>query len=199
MSLGSVGPPLLFAVVATVTPGGATTLATASGSQFGFRRSVPLMAGIALALASLAAAASLGLANALLAAPSLQLTAKIAGTAYLLWLARNIARSGVPKNAALKAPTSLVGGFVLLWLNPKGWARTMSAAATFTDSEGGPLHLAALLAGAFGLAAAASLTLWCSAGLLFARLLRTPAQWRVLNVVLAMLLVASVVPMWLER
>lgn len=136
MSFGSVGPPLLFAVVATGTPGGAMTLATASGSQFGFRRSLPLMTGIALALASLAAAASLGLANALLAAPSLQLTAKIAGTAYLLWLARNIARSGAPKNAALKAPTSLVGGFVLLWLNPKGWAMTLSAAATFTDSAG---------------------------------------------------------------
>jgi threonine/homoserine/homoserine lactone efflux protein len=42
----SLAPLILFAAVSTVTPGGATTLATASGAQFGFRRSVPLMAEI---------------------------------------------------------------------------------------------------------------------------------------------------------
>ena len=46
---------IVFVIVATITPGGATTLATASGTQFGFRRSVPLLGGIALGLASLAA------------------------------------------------------------------------------------------------------------------------------------------------
>ena len=30
---------IVFVIVATITPGGATTLATASGTQFGFRRS----------------------------------------------------------------------------------------------------------------------------------------------------------------
>ena len=34
-----------FALVATCSPGGATTLATASGAQFGFVRCLPLMAG----------------------------------------------------------------------------------------------------------------------------------------------------------
>ena len=40
-------PLILFAFVATATPGIATTLSTASGAQFGFRRSVPLMVGSA--------------------------------------------------------------------------------------------------------------------------------------------------------
>lgn len=51
---------VLFAVVAAVTPGGATALATASGARFGFRRSVPLLAGIAFGVASLAAASAAG-------------------------------------------------------------------------------------------------------------------------------------------
>ena len=51
-------PLILFAVVSTFTPGAATTLATASGAHFGFRRSVPLMAGAALGLASMAATAA---------------------------------------------------------------------------------------------------------------------------------------------
>ncbi|MGI4982844.1 MAG: LysE family translocator, partial [Janthinobacterium lividum] len=57
----------LFVVVATASPGGATTLATASGVRFGFARSMPLMAGIATGLALLAAVAALGLGALLLA------------------------------------------------------------------------------------------------------------------------------------
>ncbi len=44
---------------------------------------------------------------------------------------------------------------------------------------------------------ASSFRAWL-AGLLLARLLRTERQWRVLNAVLGFLLVASIVPMWLE-
>src|SRR5882757_11434401 len=93
---GSILPLILFALVSTLTPGGATTLATASGARFGFRRSVPLLAGIAMGLATLAAAAAAGLAGLLLAAPSLQLAMKLAGSAYLLWLAWTIGRGGPP-------------------------------------------------------------------------------------------------------
>ena len=53
MAFDAILPLVLFVVVSTITPGGATTLATASGAQFGFRRSVPLIAGIAAGLASI--------------------------------------------------------------------------------------------------------------------------------------------------
>ena len=113
--LPSIAPLVLFAVVSTVSPGGATTLATASGSQFGFRRSIPLMVGIAVGLASLAAGASAGLAGLLLAAPGLLLVMKAAGSAYLLWLAWKVARSGPPNlNANATVPTTLLGGACLL-------------------------------------------------------------------------------------
>ncbi len=85
--MSSILPLLLFVTVATFTPGGATMLATASGGRFGFARSIPLMLGIAIALASLAAVAALGLGKLLLAIPALQTTVKAIGSAYLLWLA----------------------------------------------------------------------------------------------------------------
>ncbi|MGF6756704.1 LysE family translocator [Paraburkholderia sp. GAS42] len=195
----SVAPLLLFAAVSTVTPGGATTLATASGAQFGFRRSIPLMAGIAVGLASLAAVAAAGLAGVLLAVPALELAMKLTGSAYLLWLAWKIGRSGPPRlDMQLAAPTSFIGGACLLWLNPKGWAMTLGAAASFSVLATGPLRLAALLGSAFGIAAVVSLSLWCVAGMVLARLLQTPRQWRVLNVALGVLLAASIVPMWRE-
>ena len=65
-------PLLLFVIVSTVTPGGATTLATASGANFGLRRSLPLIGGVAAGLASLAAVAATGSGALVLAVSSFQ-------------------------------------------------------------------------------------------------------------------------------
>ena len=188
---------LLFVVVATVTPGGATMLATASGARFGFARSIPLMLGIAMGLALLAAVAGFGLGGLLLALPSLQTAVKAVGSAYLLWLAWRIARNGPPDAGKGPArPITLVNGCLLLWLNPKSWAMTVGAAASFALLDSSPNRLAMLLGAAFGAAACASLMLWCALGVLLARLFRTPRHWRILNLAMGVLLAASVVPTW---
>lgn len=197
MSLEALLPLFLFVFVSTITPGGATTLATASGAHFGFRRSIPLIAGIALGLASMAACAAAGLAGLLLAMPSLQLAMKAIGSMYLLWLAARILGSGPPHaQATLAKPSSFIGGVWVLWYNPKGWAMTIGAAASFAALANGPTGLALLLGVTFGVFAVLSLSLWCAAGLLLARLLRTDGQWRALNIALGLLLAASIVPIW---
>lgn len=191
-------PLMLFVIVSTGTPGGATTLATASGAHFGYRRSLPMMAGIAAGLASMAAAAAAGLGSVLLALPALQLAMKVLGSFYLLWLAVRIGRGGKPGfDTAVQRPQRFVSGVWMLWHNPKGWAMTLGAAASFAALASGPVTLGALLGVAFGVAAMASLSLWCCAGLLFARVLRTERQWRCVNAGLGLLLAASIVPMWL--
>jgi threonine/homoserine/homoserine lactone efflux protein len=193
----SILPLLLFVTVSTVTPGGATTLATASGARFGFARSIPLMLGIALGLALLAAVAALGLSGLLLALPSLQTAVKALGSAYLLWLAWRIARSGPPNAGNGPArPVTLANGFLLLWLNPKSWAMTVGAAASFALLASSPNHLAMLLGTTFGVAACASLALWCALGVLLSRLFRTPRHWRMLNLAMGVLLAASLIPTW---
>jgi threonine/homoserine/homoserine lactone efflux protein len=191
-------PLFLFVIVSTVTPGGATTLATVSGAHFGYRRSLPYMAGIAVALASMAACAAAGLGSILLARPTLQLGMKAIGSLYLVWLAARLGRSGAPNlDAQLREPTGFATGVWMLWHNPKGWAMTLGAAASFAALASGPLQLGALLGVSFGVAAIVSLSVWCLAGLLLARLLRTDMQWRILNGALALLLVISIIPMWL--
>jgi threonine/homoserine/homoserine lactone efflux protein len=192
-------PLLLFVCIATLSPGGATALATASGSQFGFRRSLPLIAGIALGLATLAAAAAAGLAGVFLALPSFQMVLRGAGSAYLLWLAWKIARSGRPNlTSKTKKPLTFASGVMLLWLNPKGWTMTLSAAATFATLATSPAELAALLGVTFGVFATLSLSVWCVTGLLLARVLRTDQQWRLTNAVLGLLLAASIAPIWMQ-
>ncbi|MBZ9810193.1 MULTISPECIES: LysE family translocator [unclassified Mesorhizobium] len=190
-------PLILFALVATSTPGIATTLSTASGAQFGFRRSIPLVVGSAAGLATVTGAAAAGLAGLLLAMPSLQLAMKIAGSLYLVWLALKIGRAGAPKfDLTMVKPNSFLGGAGIQWMNPKGWAMGLGAAASFAALADGPARLALLLGSTFGLTAAFSLSLWCVAGMLLARLLKTERQWRALNILLGLVLAASIIPMW---
>jgi threonine/homoserine/homoserine lactone efflux protein len=199
MTFETLMPAALFALVATITPGGATTLATASGAHFGFSRSVPLIAGIAIGLGAMAAAAALGLGTLLLAAPIAQVAMKSAGSIYLLWLAIKIATSKKPHlNDQLARPTGFLAGAWMLWHNPKGWAMTISAAAAFATSTHGPVALAALLGSTFATAAVLSLSIWCKAGHLLGAALKTDRQWHILNFILSLLLVISIIPMWFE-
>ncbi|MBD1554582.1 LysE family translocator [Pseudomonas sp. C2L12B] len=195
--MDSVWPLAMFTVAATITPGGATTLATASGAQFGFRGSIPLMLGIATGLASMAAGAAFGLANVLHISPFLPLALKVAGTLYLLWLAWKIARAPAP-GAGTKAarPIGYIAGLWMLWHNPKGWAMTAGAAAAYANLASDPAQLAVLMGLSFGLAAAASLSLWCVAGRELARRINDPAHWRIVNGALGGLIAVSTVPMW---
>jgi threonine/homoserine/homoserine lactone efflux protein len=188
---------LLFALVSTVSPGGATTLATISGANFGFRRSLPLIAGIAGGLASMAALAGLGLAGLLLALPSLAVVMKLLGSAYLLWLAWQTARRGAPRLDGSVKPNGFVTGVWMLWHNPKGWAMTTGAAATFVALASSPAQLGALLGAVFGVFALLSLSLWCVAGFVLARMIRSHHQWRTINISLGLLLALSIVPVWL--
>ncbi|MBB3607864.1 LysE family translocator [Rhizobium sp. BK602] len=197
MTIESLLPLILFALVSTITPGGATTLATASGAHFGFRRSIPVMAGCAVGLGSIACAAAAGLGSLLMALPALQVVMKALGSLYLVWLAVRIGRSGPPRIAgSVVKPTSFAAGVWMLWYNPKGWAMTVGAAASFAALASSPAVLAVLLGSTFCLVAAFSLAVWCALGRLLGRLLKAAWQWRVLNISLACLLVMSIIPMW---
>lgn len=188
---------ITFAIIATISPGGATTLATASGVQFGLTRSIPLIFGIAFGLASLNGAVSGGLGGLIKTFPQIQLTLKIFGSAYLLWLAWTIAHLGSPKTSGkADTPIGFIKGLLLLWLNPKAWTMAVSAAAAFASMSDNPQRLAIFLGTVFGVAALLSLTLWCIGGQWLSFYLKTEKQWRFVNIALGLLLAISIIPMW---
>jgi len=190
---------LIFVAVATVSPGGATTLATASGMRYGVRRSVPYILGIGVGLGSMAVASMLGLAALLLAMPTLELAVRAAGSAYLLYLAWKIATSGPPSGGAdASRPVSLLGAVGLTWYNPKAWAITMGASSSFAHLVSWPPGQVALMGVTFLAFATTSMTLWCATGHALGRVLKSERQWLVLNLTMGLLLAASIIPMWLE-
>lgn len=194
----SLAPLLLFALVSTATPGAATTLATSAGANFGLVRSLPMISGFAFGLGLVAATSAAGLGAILAALPALQTAMKVIGTLYLLWLALRTARSAAPKSGnGTQRPIGFLTCVSLLLYNPKAWAMSTSAAASFATLASGPLTLGLLLGGTFCIVAGLSLVTWCVAGQMLARLLKTEKQWIFLNFFLAVALVLSIVLMWL--
>ncbi len=188
-----------FAIVATASPGGATSLATASGAQFGFRRSLPLILGIASALALLVAASGTGLATTILAFPFLEFGMKVAGSAYLVWLAFIILKAGPPTaaNVSDAAPIGFLGGAMLLAVNPKAWAMAVGVASSFSGISDSPAALAAIFGSVFAIAATLSLSVWAVTGSFLARVIEKTWQWHMFNSVMALLLVSSIASFWL--
>ena len=83
-----------FAFVSSITPGPNNTMLLASGVNYGFRRTVPHIAGISLGCVLMLVLVGLGLGQAFAAVPFLYDVLRYVGAAYLLWLAWKIATSG---------------------------------------------------------------------------------------------------------
>lgn len=90
---------LLFAFVSSITPGPNNLMLLASGVNFGFLRTIPHMLGIGVGFLILLLAVGLGLGALLTAYPPIQTALKVAGGAYLLYLAWKIAMARTMGNA----------------------------------------------------------------------------------------------------
>ena len=189
----------IFAFVSTASPGGATSLATASGAQFGFVRSLPLIGGIAATLALLVAVSGTGLSAAILAVPSLEFGMKAVGTAYLLWLAYGILKSGSPNKASVSdmKPIGFTGGAMLLIVNPKAWAMAVGVAGSFSSISDSPYALAFIFGCVFAVAATLSLSIWTVIGTYLAKILEADWQWHIFNLVMATLIILSIASFWI--
>lgn len=188
----------LFALAATLSPGGATALATSSGARFGYRRSLPLISGITFALAGVTSLSATGLSSALISIPVLAVAIKYIGTAYLLWLAAQISVAGRPGegNMADETPMTFLAGALLLIVNPKAWAMGLGVASSFAETNVSPFVFGAILATVFATCAAVSLSFWVLTGGFVARILTTKRHWTLFNCAMALLLLAAIAQLW---
>ncbi len=185
-----------FAFAAAMTPGPNNIMLTASGVNFGFTRTIPHMLGIGAGFMALLVAVGLGIGAIFAAAPELQTILKVVGAAYILWLAWRVANTGPVGEAAdqRSRPMTFWQAAAFQWVNPKAWVMAVSAMAVYVR----PLHVATDVAAvtlAFGLVTVPAVMTWAGFGHVLRRALRDPGKVRVFNIAMALLLVASIVPM----
>ena len=185
----------VFAFVASFTPGPNNVMLLASGVNFGFRRTLPHMAGIAIGFILLQLCIGFGLGAILSATPALHLALKVAGGAYLLYLAWRIATSGgISEQGPSARPMSLIEAALFQWVNPKAWMITVTAMAAYASAERPVASVLAVVASFAAMTLPVS-TVWTGFGHALRNWLADPMRLRVFNVTMALLLVASLWPM----
>jgi threonine/homoserine/homoserine lactone efflux protein len=191
---------LLFSLAMAFTPGPNNIMLAASGARFGIRPSLPHMWGVSLGFPLMVLLVGLGLASILLAAPLLQLAMKIASCVYLLWLAFQIARSRTMSDGRDSGrPMSFLQAAAFQWVNPKAWLIAVGAISAYTAGRGAQLYLQVAILASISLGVTiVSTATWMGFGAGIRRWLKHPKALRAFNVTMALLLVASTVPILLE-
>jgi threonine/homoserine/homoserine lactone efflux protein len=190
--LGLVG----FAFVGSVTPGPNNSLLLASGVRFGFGRTLPHVAGTAAGMGALVLAVAAGIGVVVTAVPGAQLALKVAGSAYLAYLAVRIAGSrGAGEGTAVSRPLGLLGGAAFQFANPKAWLFALAAVGTFLPPGLAPLAGGLAVAVTTAVVVLATAAAWAAGGAALRRLEGGPAE-RAVSVALALLLAASVALIW---
>src|SRR6056297_131312 len=184
-----------FAFVTVITPGPNNLMLMASGTNFGFVRTIPHMLGIGLGFPLMVFCVGMGVMRVFDIWPLSYTLLKAVSVAYLLFLAWKIANAAPPRAAEGPAegkPLTFLQSAAFQWVNPKAWSMALSAITLYAAGRD---LLAVLWVGAVYVGVSAiSTTSWTVLGQQLRRLLKHPARLRVFNWVMAVLLVATLVP-----
>ena len=189
---------VLFAFASSITPGPNNMMLLASGANFGLRRTLPHWAGVVAGFTGLILACGLGLGGLFAAYPLLHEILKWAGAAYLLYLAFKVAtaKSLSPSKGEAARPMTFLGAVAFQLVNVKAWAMALTTTTTYVPSEHYIPKLLVAIA-VFIAVNPACMIFWLGGGVMLRRFLERPAVLRTFNIVMAVLLVASLYPLFL--
>ena len=189
---------LVLATAMSFTPGPNTTLSTALAANHGLRRAMPFVCAVPVGWGVLLGICALGLGALVLAMPLLGWAIKLAGVAYLLWLASKIARSRQLSQAdAARLNVTFWQGAALQFVNIKAWMLALSIVSGWIAGRANPGLRFAVVLGVMLVFAFASNLSYALAGSLLRDWLAGPAgsgrrlMW--FNRVMAAVLVATAI------
>lgn len=188
-------PIIIFCFATSISPGPNNIMLMASGVNHGIVKSIPHLLGINIGFPAMVAAIGFGLGNLFIAFPQIYLVIKVVGIAYLLYLAWKIARSSMPDvQVESNKPLTFIQAVLFQWVNPKAWVMAIGAIASFTTSEKMISQILVIVA-TYAIVGGMCIAVWLCAGAAMKRFLQNEKQLKVFNIMMALLLVVSVVPM----
>ena len=192
---------IMFATVMFFTPGPNNIMLLSSGLTYGFRRSIPHIAGITVGFAFMVGAVGVGLGTVFIAYPILQTILKYAGVAYLIYLAAQIAMAephgSDEEGGSHGRPMTFWGAAMFQWVNAKGWVMVIGTITAYAAIAAFPLNIViqvviSLILGTL------SCTAWAFFGSALRPILTSRRAVRIFNVVMALLLLASLYPVFMD-
>ncbi|WNC66900.1 LysE family translocator [Thalassotalea nanhaiensis] len=193
--------PTFFFV--SITPGMCMTLALTLGMSIGVRRTMWMMMGELLGVASVAVAAVLGVAALMLKLPEVFSIFKIVGALYLaylgiqMWLSKG--KMAITHNREATPTVSRKGlfmqGLVTAIANPKGWAFMISLLPPFINPENSVAVQLSFLVGVILVSEFVCMMLYATGGKSLGLLLAKAENVRLMNRISGTLMMG--VALWL--
>ncbi len=190
---------VVFASVMYFTPGPNNIMVLSSGLTYGFRRTVPAIAGITVGCAFMVGAVGLGLGTVFVTYPVLQSVLKYAGAAYLIYLAAVIAMSEpvMPGQDNRRGPMTFWGAVLFQWVNVKGWVMVIGTITAYSGIASFPWNIIIQVVVNLLLGVVAT-SAWALSGSSLRSLMTSPRAVRTFNIVMAALLLASLYPVFMD-
>ena len=196
MTYDQIAALIAFAFVSSITPGPNNLMLMASGANFGLRRTLPHMMGVAVGFVFMIVLVGVGLMQIFDLYPMTQIILKTASVTYLIYLAYRIATAAQPHAKSVAdagRPLGFGQAAAFQWVNPKAWTMALTAISVYTPGA----HMLGDVAGValiFGIVNLPSIGCWTYLGQQMSRVLTSSTRLRAFNVTAAGLLLASLYP-----
>jgi threonine/homoserine/homoserine lactone efflux protein len=155
---------ILFGIATAYTPGPNNIIASHSGFNFGFRKTLPLILGVAFGWSFVLIVFESGLIILFQNYPILQNIIKGIGTIFLIYLAYKISFIKAEETKENKSPITFIDMFLFQFMNPQGILIAMLIVSTFIDPNEKYLRDAIVVTVIMFFMAFTSVSFWCLLG-----------------------------------
>ncbi|VVO42786.1 LysE family translocator [Pseudomonas fluorescens] len=186
-------PFILFAFVASVTPGPTNILVLSNSARYGLAAAVPIIFGACASASIIVLLVGAGAGSSLAALPAVQTAMQWIGVtwlSYLAWQIFSTPATGLEAND-IEARLGWAGAASLQLINPKTWMMALAVVSVFAGDDEQRLGHVLYLSLAFFLISLPCLGVWALLGAGSTRWLRSPRAMQRFNRCMALLLLGS--------
>ncbi|WP_019449037.1 LysE family translocator [Cupriavidus sp. BIS7] len=187
-------PFLLFAIVASITPGPTNVIVLSHSARRGVVATLPIILGGCGGAALLVLTVGIGIGDILVAHPLVQRVMAWTGVLWLTWLAWQIWSSpaaGVEISGDSKRPLGFMGAAGLQLVNPKTWMMALAVVSVFAGHGTDKSHQVMLLSLIFFVVSLPCMSAWAALGAGATRFIRSPALMKRFDRLMALVLLVS--------
>ena len=187
----------LFWIVAAYTPGPNNVIASYSGFNFGIKKTLPHIFGVAFGFTFLIFLLTIGLVNVFKIFPIIQVSLKYLGSIFLVYLAYKIYFSKIDSEKKNENPVKFIETFLFQFLNPKGVLIGIIIVSTYVEHGENYLKYATQVIFFAFLVSLSSITFWTFVGKYLRKFATNEKFIKYFNCVMSLLLILSIITFYI--
>jgi len=177
----------------SITPGPNNVMLTVSGANFGFKRTIPHIAGIGLGCAVQTFLLCIGLGVIFILYPVIQNILQWVGAAYLIYLALKLIGAKFKEASVPQKPLTMSEAALFQFINPKAWVKATTTATIFLPAGTSPLGAGVAIFTVCLSVNIVSASTWAIFGVGIGRFLSNARGLKIFNYSMAALLVGTAI------